>query len=142
MDPSGELRISAELAEQVMAHARAGLPNEACGLLSGPPGGRTATAFHPAANRHRSPLRFDAEPADLVRIMAAIEGAGEALVAVFHSHVAGPAEPSATDVREAFYPEALHLLASMADPSAAAREALRAWRIHDGRATELRLEVI
>lgn len=139
MQREGGLRITPGLAEQVMVHARAELPNEACGLLSG--SGTTATAFHPAANRHRSPLRFDVEPADLVRIMGAIEEAGLELVAIFHSHVAGPAEPSATDVREAFYPDALHLLASMADPSAPAREALRLWRIHDGRATALRLVI-
>jgi proteasome lid subunit RPN8/RPN11 len=135
------LRISRDVAERLMAHARAELPNEACGLLSGTLSPPRVTAFHPAANRHRSPLRFDVDHRDLVRIVMAIEQAGDQLVAIFHSHVSGPAAPSATDVREAMYPEALHLLASMTEPDAAGGDALRAWRIHQGRATEVPLEI-
>ncbi|HEY7463672.1 MAG TPA: M67 family metallopeptidase [Candidatus Limnocylindria bacterium] len=135
------LRIPRDVAAQLMAHARAELPNEACGLLSGSLQPPRVTAFHPAANRHRSPLRFDVDERDLVRFVMAIEQAGDQLAAIFHSHVSSPAVPSATDIREAMYPEAMHLLASLVEPDGAAADALRAWRIRDGRAVELPLEI-
>lgn len=120
-------------------HAIAELPNEACGLLSGDAGAGTVRRYHPASNAEASPYGFEVDPGDLVRITFAIERAGDALVAVFHSHPRSPAKPSARDVRAAAYP-VVHLIASLADP-AAALDALRAWRIENGAAREVRLEI-
>jgi [CysO sulfur-carrier protein]-S-L-cysteine hydrolase len=135
------LRIPRVVANALLGHARATLPHEACGLLSGRRADGRATAFHPARNEHDSPLRYSVHPEDLVRIMLSLEAAGEELVAVFHSHVGSAAVPSTTDVREARWPDALHLLASVADPGDAPGGALRAWRIRDGAATEVPLEI-
>jgi proteasome lid subunit RPN8/RPN11 len=66
-----------------------------------------------------------------------IDDAGEDLVAIFHSHVASPAVPSPTDRRQAKYPDAVYLLATLMDPDATPMQALRAWRISDGDVTEL-----
>ena len=80
-------------------------------------------------------------PDDLVRIVFGIEDAGEDLVAIFHSHTRSPAVPSATDRRTARYPDAVYLLATLADPDAAPVDALRAWRIRDGVSTEIGLRI-
>ena len=133
------LSLPREVAEALLAHARAELPNEACGLLSGSIRDGTAAAFHPARNTDASPLRYTLHPEDLVRITFDLEAAGRDLVAIFHSHPRGPAVPSATDVREAMYPEAFHLLAGVDTSPVSA--ALRAWRIRDGVASEARLSV-
>jgi proteasome lid subunit RPN8/RPN11 len=133
--PAG-LTISAALADQLLAHARAEVPNEACGILSGSAADRRATSYHPARNADASPYVYTVHPDDLVRIVMGIEDAGEDLVAIFHSHVASPAVPSATDRRQAMYPDAIYLLATLMDPDATPMQALRAWRIHDGEATE------
>jgi proteasome lid subunit RPN8/RPN11 len=136
-----ELVLPRAVAEAVLAHARDGLPNEACGLLSGSlPDGR-ASAFHPARNAEASPLRYSVHPDDLVRITFAIEDAGDDLVAIFHSHTRSPAVPSPTDRRTAMYPDPFYLLATLADPGAPPEKALRAWRIHRGHAYEVRLIV-
>lgn len=135
------LTLGRALAEEVMAHARAELPNESCALLSGSAVDGSATAFHPARNAEASPLRYSVHPEDLVRITFAIEDAGEDLVAIFHSHTRSPAVPSATDRRAAMYPDAVYLLATLADPSAPPERALRAWRIHGGQAFEVPLTV-
>lgn len=95
------------------------------------------TAFHPARNEHASPLRFSVHPEDLVRIVLGIERAGDDLVGIFHSHVGSPAVPSPADRREARYPDAVHVLVSLADPSSAPKSAVRAWRIGDGRGSEV-----
>ena len=135
----GGLTLTAEIAEQLLAHARAELPNEACGLLAGDLNAGRASAFHPARNSEASPLRYNVDPDDLVRIIFSIEDDGEDLVAIFHSHTHSPAVPSATDHRTAQYPDAFYLLATLADPEAAPADALRAWRIHAGSSVEVPL---
>ena len=119
-----------------MRHARAELPNEACGLLSGSLASGRAIRFHPARNVEASPLRYNVHPEDLVRITFAIEDAGEELVAIFHSHTRSAAVPSATDRRAAMYHDPFYLMASLSDPQAPPASALRAWRIHRGQAFE------
>lgn len=135
------LALPAAVAEQLMGHARAELPNEACGLLSGSLTSGRATAFHPARNVEASPLRYNVHPEDLVRITFAIEGAGQDLVAIFHSHTRSAAVPSATDRRTAMYPDAFYLLASLADADAPPAQALRAWRIDGGQVLEVPLTI-
>jgi proteasome lid subunit RPN8/RPN11 len=135
------LTIPRSVAEQILAHARSELPNEACGLLAGDLASGTATAFHPARNAEGSPLRYDVHPDDLVRIVLGIEDAGEDLVAIFHSHTLTPAVPSPTDLRTAQYPDPFYLLATLADPSATPTGALRAWRIVNGVSDEAALDI-
>jgi proteasome lid subunit RPN8/RPN11 len=139
--PDNGLTLPRAVARVLLAHARAELPNEACGLLSGTARDGMATTFHPARNAEASPLRYNVHPDDLVRITFQIEDAGEDLVAIFHSHTRSPAVPSPTDRRAAMYPDAVYLLASLADPSAPPEAALRAWRIRAGDVSEVRLSI-
>lgn len=138
---SDRLTLPAALADALLAHARTELPNEACGLLGGDLAAGRAVTFHPARNAEASPLRYNVHPEDLVRIVFAIEDAGQDLVAIFHSHTHSPAVPSATDRRSAQYPDPFYLLATLADPDAAPARALRAWRILGGQSFEVPLRV-
>lgn len=135
------LTIPGRVADQLLAHSRAELPIEACGLLSGNLATGRATTFHPARNAEASPLRYNVHPDDLVRIVFRIEDDGEDLVGIFHSHTHTPAIPSATDHRTAQYPDAFYVLATLADPGASPTESLRAWRIRDGASSEVRLRI-
>lgn len=136
-----ELIIPAALAEQILKHARAELPNEACGLLAGDLAAGRASAFHPARNAEASPLRYNVDPDDLVRIVLSIDDSGQDLVAIFHSHTRTPAVPSATDHRTALYPDVFYLLATLADSNATAAESLRAWHIRGGESSEVPLRI-
>ncbi len=138
---SEALSIPRDLAARMLAHARAEVPNEACGLLGGDLTAGRAASFHPARNAEASPLRYNVHPEDLVRIVFGIEDAGEDLVAIFHSHTASPAVPSATDRRTAQYPDAFYVLATLSDPDASPEASLRAWRILDGESREVPLSV-
>jgi proteasome lid subunit RPN8/RPN11 len=129
------------VADELLAHAHAELPNEACGLLSGSLATGRAVRFHPARNVEASPLRYNVHPQDLVRITFAIEDGGEDLVAIFHSHTRSAAVPSATDRRTAMYPDPFYLLATLTDPDAAPASSLRAWRILRGQAFEVPLTI-
>ena len=57
---SVSLSLPASLRDQIVAHARAGAPNEACGLLGGRDG--VATSFHPVRNADASPYRYTVHP--------------------------------------------------------------------------------
>ncbi len=136
-----------EIRRAVVAHARAEYPNEACGLVAGTAAaaaGGSATRWHATRNRAASPLRYEIDPDDLLRVVLAIDDAGEAIWGIVHSHVRSPARPSPTDVGLAFYPDALYLLVSLsadeADPVTGA-ESVRAWRIVDGQVFEVALTV-
>jgi proteasome lid subunit RPN8/RPN11 len=136
VSPPAALELAAEVAEALAHHARAELPNEACGLLSGTAG--RATTFHPARNALGSPRRYDLHPEDLVRTMFEIEAAGDELVAIFHSHIRAPAVPSATDVRSAEY-RVPYLIATL---QAGPGPMLRAWWIESGRVAEIPVRLV
>jgi proteasome lid subunit RPN8/RPN11 len=135
------LTILRPIADAMVSHANAELPNEACGILSGSLADGVASAFHPARNAEASPLRYSVHQEDLVRIVFEIEEAERDLVAIFHSHTRSAAVPSATDRRAAMYPDAFYVLASLANPDASPESALRSWRIHGGQAFEVPLSV-
>ena len=135
------LWLSRAVADALLTHARAEEPNEACGLLAGSLSTGRATVYHPARNAEASPLRYTVHPDDLLRITLAIDDSGEDLLAIFHSHTHSPAVPSATDLREARYPQPFYLLASLSEPGAAPERSLRAWRIRDGASTEAILAI-
>jgi [CysO sulfur-carrier protein]-S-L-cysteine hydrolase len=124
--------------DALVAHARAELPNEACGLIAGTAPvaeGGTPTRWYATRNRAASPLRYEADPDDLLRASIEIDDAGEVIWGIVHSHVRSPARPSPTDVGLAFYPDALYVLVSLAEDQADAAtgaENVRAWRIVDG----------
>jgi proteasome lid subunit RPN8/RPN11 len=137
--------IPTVVADEMLAHARAELPTEACGLLAGrllPDDGADTLTYYPARNAEASPLRYSVHPDDLVRIVFAIDEAGLDLVGIFHTHTRSPAIPSATDRRAAQYPGAFYVLATLADPIAPPERVLRAWRIHGGHAFEVPLRVV
>jgi proteasome lid subunit RPN8/RPN11 len=73
-------------------HARAELPNEACGLVVFRDG--RALRYEPGRNAADSPYRFELEADPELWFL---EDEGYEL-AVFHSHVSAPARPSRTDV--------------------------------------------
>jgi proteasome lid subunit RPN8/RPN11 len=108
--------IARALADELVAHARADLPNECCGMISGRDG--VALRVHRASNSESSPFMYVMEPREQMRIMDAIDDAGEDLLAIYHSHTRSAAYPSRTDVELAFYPEPLYLIVSLADPEA------------------------
>ncbi len=129
------LQLSRAIADEIVEHARAGLPDETCGMVSGIDA--TATRFHPAVNGDPSPFRYSIDPQDLLRIVTDIDDAEEDLLAIYHSHTRSPAFPSRTDVDLAFWPDAAYLIVSLAgDPPD-----LKAFTIRDGRIARRELQI-
>ena len=95
-------RIPRALVEEMIAHAREDLPNEACGLVHAKNG--TAVSVHRVTNVAASPYRFEMHGLEQMKLEQQRDESGETLFAIYHSHVASPAFPSPTDVRMAFFP--------------------------------------
>jgi [CysO sulfur-carrier protein]-S-L-cysteine hydrolase len=142
---AGAAGLPAAMREAIVAHARAALPHEACGLIAGDrpaaEGGRPSR-WIPTRNAHASPYRFEIHPDDLLRATLEIDDAGGVVWAIVHSHVTSAARPSPSDIREARHPAALYLICSLdpgeADPVSGA-PSLRAWRIRGGAGEEVPL---
>ena len=129
---AGNVRISGEHHDALIAHAQEEAPNECCGYLS-IQGGRVEEVVR-SKNLRASPYGYELDPHSL---LAANEldddGVG---VGIYHSHPRSPAEPSQTDINLAHYPHWLYLIVSLAgEPE------VRAWRIADGRVAEEPVEL-
>ncbi len=122
--------IPAAVRDEIVAHARAGLPNEACGILAGVDG--RVERFFPAESDEPSPFYYRIESRDQIRIMNELDEAGLDLVGIYHSHTSSPAFPSRTDAEQAFWPDAVYVIVSLARPEAD----VRGYRIRDMEVTE------
>lgn len=112
----------------MFAHARDRAPEECCGLLGG--AGDVAESVYPLRNVATRPeVAYEAAPEELFEAQRRMRARGETLVGVYHSHPRSKEpEPSRTDVRLAFYPEAFYFIIGFDD---AGEGVLRAFRISE-----------
>lgn len=108
MPPLARLLIASDHWQTMLNHVLACLPEEACGLLAGR--GELASQVRSVENAAHSQVRFRMEPRAQVEALLDLETHGLELLAIFHSHPSGPATPSATDLAEAYYPEAAAII--------------------------------
>ena len=88
--------IPAALAELILAHAAAGSPREACGLLLGD--AAAIVEARPSANIAADPYTaFLLDPATRVAAERAARTGGPAVVGWYHSHPSGDPRPSVAD---------------------------------------------
>jgi proteasome lid subunit RPN8/RPN11 len=120
--------------EEIIAHARAGFPEEVCGIISGRDG--VAVELHRGRNVSPRPRTTYEMDVDTLMKQIAFDDAGLMLAAIYHSHPAGPPTPSPTDIDRAFYPDSVYIICSLADP---AQPSLRGFRIVDGAMREVTL---
>lgn len=101
------LEFGTETYAELIDHALEGSPEEVCGILGGvaEEDGSRVEALHPAENAAPRPeLEYYIDPEEQLSIIESIEGDGLEVVGFYHSHPAGPTEPSATDVARATWP--------------------------------------
>jgi proteasome lid subunit RPN8/RPN11 len=129
------MRISAELLEDIIAHAREDAPNECCGMIASLDGG--AVRVYRATNSAASDLRYEIDGVEQYRIQTEIEDSGWDLGAIYHSHTRSAPYPSQTDINLAFYPDSLYVIVGLAGDE----PEVRAFRIADQQVSEAPLEV-
>lgn len=137
------LSIRRDLVDQIVAHARADHPDEACGVIAGPVGTRRPERFIAMVNAARSPTFYEFDSTDLLRLYREMDDRDEIPVVIYHSHTATQAMPSRTDIALAAEPDAHYVVVSTREtgPLDGPYE-FRSFRIVDGEVTEEVVEVV
>ncbi len=113
--------------EKLLAHAKESDPAECCGLIGGID--QQVTSIYPLHNvAADTNVSYEAAPDDLFAAQRQMRERSEELLAIYHSHPrsAKPA-PSETDIRLAYYPQAVYFIIGLAGP----KPEIRAFRISE-----------
>jgi proteasome lid subunit RPN8/RPN11 len=113
--------------QRIFAHARQEEPAECCGLIGGVD--QQASSIYLLRNMAaNTTTSYEAAPEDLFAAQRQMRERGEELLGIYHSHPrsAQPA-PSETDVRLAYYPQAVYFIIGLAGP----QPVMRAFRISE-----------
>lgn len=134
--PYRHLTLTTAQRDQMVAHVTRHAPEEACGILAGSAG--SVVQVYPVENLLHNPVAYEMDPVQQVQAMLALEAQGWDLCGIFHSHPAGPPVPSATDLAQAYYPDAVYLILAPTGPA----WGVRGFSLADGRAQEVPLQLV
>jgi proteasome lid subunit RPN8/RPN11 len=126
--------------EAIVAHARSGLPNEACGLIAGKIDNdiKTVDKIYVLSNPDSSPEHFSIDPKEQLAAVKDMRALGLVPLGNFHSHPATPARPSEEDIRLSYDPKASYLIVSLAEET----PVLKAFGVIGGEVTAQTLEIV
>ncbi|MCL2768589.1 MAG: M67 family metallopeptidase [Solirubrobacterales bacterium] len=148
--------IAPDLLQQLIAHALQEAPNECCGVIASEPGAAPggpapggpepgaapggpsrAVRVHRARNTAASPLRFEIDGLEVLKLIEAIERDGLELGAIYHSHTRTAPRPSQTDINfAAHWPGVEWVIVGLADPGS---PGVRSYLIDGGAVSEVEL---
>ena len=123
------ISIKKDVLDQIIAHAKKDLPNEACGYLAGNDG--TVTHSYQLANVDHSPEHFSFDPSEQFQAVKDARAKGLQILANYHSHPETPSRPSQEDIRLAYDPEISYVIISLAETE----PVVKSFRIINGSAT-------
>jgi proteasome lid subunit RPN8/RPN11 len=135
------IQMNREQFDEIVAHAREAAPRECCGLIGGSPEGAAQSIYRARNVADDSLVTYEAAPEDLFSAQRQMRARGEELIAIYHSHPrSSDPQPSATDVRLAYYPSAVYFIVGLGDD----QPRLRAFRIteSEGRWEPVEFEVV
>ncbi|HST56861.1 MAG TPA: M67 family metallopeptidase [Solirubrobacteraceae bacterium] len=131
------MQIAPALVDELIAHAREDAPNECCGVIAveGSGSQTRAARVHRATNTAASPLRFEVDGLEVLRLIEQIESEGHELGAIYHSHTRTAPYPSQTDINfAAHWPGVEWVIVGLTDHDA---PELRSYLIDGGRVDEV-----
>lgn len=114
--------------DQIFANAKEAAPAECCGLIGGT-GDAKAESIYSLRNVAADKIvSYEAAPEDLFAAQRRMRERGEQLLGIYHSHpLSVDPSPSETDVRMAYYPQAVYFIVGLAGP----QPVIRAFRISE-----------
>ena len=130
MPDTRPLEMPAQAYAEMIAHAYAGYPLEACGLLVGK--GSVVHRFVACTNETASARIYSIPGKEMLRAERQAEDDGLAVIGVFHSHTHSEPYPSPTDVTQAPDPDWHYVIVSLKRES----PETRGYRIVDGAIAE------
>jgi [CysO sulfur-carrier protein]-S-L-cysteine hydrolase len=109
----GVLRLERRALDELVALAYRCYPEEACGLIAGPPGSDHAAIFYPCRNAAASARVYTIDPADHLRAERDADDRDWEINGVVHSHTHSEPYPSPTDVAQAPDPSWHYVIVSL-----------------------------
>jgi proteasome lid subunit RPN8/RPN11 len=127
---------------RILEHARAGLPNEACGLIAGSVKEevKEVERVYTLDNPDACPEHFSISPGAQLAAVRDMRSCGLTPLGSFHSHPSTPARPSDEDILLAYDPAASYCILSLAGEE----PVLKCFRIDRaaGKTREEKVEII
>lgn len=135
------IKLKQEDYRKILDYARAGLPNEACGLLGGieENGGQIVTDVYLLRNVDESREHFSMDPAEQLAAVKDIRAKGRQLLGNFHSHPESPSRPSQEDIRLAYDSKMHYLILSLMEED---KPVLNSFCIEKGQVTREELIIV
>lgn len=130
------LRISRQIINDIINHARLGLPEEVCGYLAG--NDKEITRQFELTNVDHSNEHFSFDPAEQFHVVRETRKAGLEILANYHSHPETPARPSQEDIRLAFDPNISYVIVSLA----AEVPEIKSFRIQNGEVEKEEIQIV
>ena len=134
-----QLVIPPAIYDAMLAHARAELPAECCGLLAGTieAGAGRVRQHLPLVNALTSPTEYESEPRSMFTAHKAMRAAGTDILAVYHSHPTSDPVPSRRDRERSYDDQVVNLIIGLgrAEPE------VRGWWLAADQAREAAWEV-
>ena len=125
------VRISKEIANEMVQHAREECPRECCGMLAG--NDTTITKLFKIKNIAQRMDEYELDPLEQVNAFEEIDRLSLKLLGVYHSHPNHPCYPSGLDINQAFYPDTLFFIISLKDMTTFQ---LKAFKMYEGKVEE------
>ncbi|MBC8031634.1 MAG: M67 family metallopeptidase [Pyrinomonadaceae bacterium] len=120
--------LSPSQLDEIFAYAKEAAPAECCGLIGGQDDGRARSIYSLRNVAADKIVSYEAAPEDLFAAQRQMRERGESLLGIYHSHPRSvEPEPSATDVRLAYYPRAIYFIIGLAG----VQPVMRAFRISE-----------
>jgi proteasome lid subunit RPN8/RPN11 len=93
------VKVTQQVIDDILAHAREDAPKECCGLLIGSRDGVERSVR--ARNREAGHTRYLIDPDDHFAAIHSARADNKRVIGAYHSHPASPAIPSESDIAEA-----------------------------------------
>ena len=129
------LKIPRKIVDAIIKQAKREDPLEACGYLAGKDG--IVSKHYEMTNKDAGEEHFSLDPEEQFTVVKKARSEGLEILAVYHSHPAAPARPSAEDIKLAFDPNIAYVIASLEK----GKENIKAFKIKQGKADEVGIEI-
>jgi proteasome lid subunit RPN8/RPN11 len=132
------VKVPTSLLDEMVEHSKDDVPNECCGLIGGLPG--EAISLHRMENTAHSPLRYEMDSKEQLRVYKQILESGHDVVGIYHSHTRTAAFPSQTDINLAGgWPDAVYFIVSLENPD---EPYVRGFNIRDGQVEDVDIQTV
>lgn len=132
-----KLEIPSNIFGRMVEQAKAEAPVEACGILAGSDG--KVEKFYKMTNADKSCVHFMMEPKEQFTVVKDIRSAGLKMLAIYHSHPATPARPSAEDIRLALTPDVIYVIVSLQDAKC---PNVKGFLVENGNVTDVSVRIL